>query len=173
MSTMKKMVQVIACFSLCFLQGYGEEHCNPADVTTVKSQKSDTGKEKEEKASLGAFEKLHWETDMDVAFERAKKERKNVMVMIEEADCKWCMKMKKGALSDPKVQDRLQSYILLKVKRSDKKTADRIEDFTGAIPSFYFMQPDQEMIESVIGYFITEDFAGYLDELAEDNKGYE
>lgn len=173
MSTMKKMVQLIACFSLCLLQGYGEEHCKPADLTAVKGQKSDTGKEKKEKASLGAFEKLHWETDMDEAFERAKNERKNVMVMIEEADCKWCIKMKKGALSDPKVQERLQSYVLLKVKRSDKETSKRIEAFTGAIPSFYFMQPDQEMIEYVIGYFMTEDFAGYLDELAEDNEGYQ
>ena len=67
------------------------------------------------------------------------------------------------------VQDKLQSYILLKVQRSDKKTAKRIEDFTGAIPSFYFMQPDQELFESVVGYFVTEDFLGYLNEIEEDN----
>ena len=65
-------------------------------------------------------------------------------------------------MSDPKVQDKLQSYILLKVQRSDKKNANRIEDFTGAIPSFYFMQPDQEVFESVVGYFATEDFLDFL-----------
>ena len=169
MLTMKKIVQIIACFSLCSLQGYGEDQTNISKVAAVKSQEGDTNKEKEEKESLGAFEALHWETDMDDAFERAENEHKNVMVMIEETHCKWCKKMKQGALSDPKVQDRLQSYILLKVKRSDKKTAKRIRDFTGAIPSFYFMQPDKEMIDSVIGYYVTEDFAGYLDELAEEN----
>lgn len=170
---MKKMMQLIACFSLFVLQGYAGETATSSKATILIGQTDEPIREKEEKESLGAFKKLRWETDMDEAFERAKNERKNVMVMIEEADCKWCMKMKNGALSDPKVQERLQSYILLKVKRSDKKTSSRIEAFTGAIPSFYFMQPDQEMIESVIGYFITEDFAGYLDELAEENEGFQ
>lgn len=165
MLTMKKMMQIFACFSLCFLQGYGEDKANISKVTAVKSEPTQKNEENE---SLGAFENLHWETDMDYAFERAKKEHKNVMVMIEDTHCKWCTKMKKGALSDPKVQNKLQSYILLKVQRSDKETAKRIETFTGVIPSFYFMQPDKEMTDSIIGYFMTEDFAGYLDEIAEE-----
>lgn len=88
--------------------------------------------------------------------------------MVEDRRCKWCKNMKMGALSDPNVQDKLQSYILLKVQRSDKKTAGRIEDFTGAIPSFYFMEPDQELFESVVGYFATEDFLRFLTEIEED-----
>ena len=103
--------------------------------------------------TLGAFDKLNWETDMDHAFERAKKEHKNVMIMVEDPRCKWCTKMKKGALSDQSVQDKLQSYILLKVQRSDKKTSKLIKEFAGASPSFYFMQPDEEGFESVVGYF--------------------
>ncbi|NNJ44563.1 MAG: hypothetical protein HKP62_00960 [Sulfurovum sp.] len=55
------------------------------------------------------------------------------------------------------------------MQRSDKKTADRIKDFTGAIPSFYFMQPDQEVFESVVGYFMTEDFLGFLNEIEEED----
>lgn len=165
MLIMQKMVQIIAFFSLLLLQGHGEEKTQVSKVTTVHNQKDHTIQESEEKESLGACEKLHWETDMDYAFERAKKEHKNVMVMVEDTHCKWCTKMKKGALSDQKVQDKLQSYILLKVQRSDKKTAKRIVDFTGAIPSFYLMQPDQEILESVIGYFLTEDFLGYLNDI--------
>ena len=75
-----------------------------------------------------------------------------------------------GALSDPNVQHKLQSYILLKVQRSDKKTASRIEDFTGAIPSFYFMQPNQEVFESIIGYFATEDFLSFLNEIEDEEN---
>jgi len=169
MLTMKKMMQIIAYFSLCVFQGYGEEMTEPFKATKVQSQADETIQKKEDNGSLGAFEKLYWETDMDYAFERAKKEHKNVMVMVEDTHCKWCIKMKKGALSDPQVQEKLRSYILLKVQRSDRKTAKRIEDFTGAIPSFYFIEPDQEIIESVIGYFMTEDFAGFLDEIEEEN----
>jgi len=165
---MKKMMHILACSSLLLFQSHGKEQIKVSKVNAITSQTGSATQDKEENASLGAFEALHWETDMDDAFARAQKEHKDVMVMVEEKHCKWCKKMKKGALSDREVQDKLQSYILLKVKRSDKKTAKRIEAFTGAIPSFYFMQPDKEMIDSVIGYFVTEDFVGYLDEIAEE-----
>ena len=167
---MRKIISSIMVFSLFLFTGCGEEKTKPVKVSTSKSQKHETIQSMQKKEeTLGAFEKLIWETDMDHAFERAKKENKNVMVMVEDPRCKWCTKMKKGALSDQNVQDKLQSYILLKVQRSDKKTAKRIKDFTGAIPSFYFMQPDQELFESVVGYFVTEDFLGYLNDIEEEN----
>ncbi len=170
MLNMRKIISVIVVFSLFLSTGCAEEKTKPVKVSISKSQKHETIQSMQKKEeTLGAFEKLIWETDMDHAFARAKKENKNVMIMVEDPRCKWCTKMKKGALSDPNVQDKLQSYILLKVQRSDKKTAKRIEDFTGAIPSFYFMQPDQELFESVVGYFVTEDFLGYLNEIEEDN----
>ena len=167
---MKMIMPGIVFIGLLFLPACGEETTKESKVSTLKSQKHETiqNMQKKEK-TLEAFDKLIWETDMDHAFERAKKENKNVMVMVEDPRCKWCTKMKKGALSDQNVQNKLQSYILLKVQRSDKDTAKRIVDFTGAIPSFYFMQPDQEVLESVIGYFVTEDFLGYLNEIEADN----
>ena len=170
----KGIIIGIASIGLLFSPVCGMETTKAAKGTTLKSQKDETIQKMEKKEeTLGAFEKLSWETDMDHAFERAKKEHKNVMIMVEEARCKWCKNIKKGALSDPNVQDKLQSYILLRVKRSDKKTAGRIEDFTGAIPSFYFMQPDQELFESVVGYFATEDFLSFLNEIEEENEVFE
>ena len=154
---------------LFFFPAYAEETTKAVNVSTLKSQQHETIQNMQKKEeTLAAFEELSWETDMDHAFERAQKEQKNVMIMVEDRRCKWCKNMKMGALSDPNVQDKLQSYILLKVQRSDKKTAGRIEDFTGAIPSFYFMEPDQELFESVVGYFATEDFLRFLTEIEED-----
>lgn len=157
---MKIFVSGIIGLSLIWLSAYAEEAKKPVKIITFKSQKHET---------LGAFEKLIWETDMDHAFELAKRENKNVMIMVEDRHCKWCKNIKVGALSDPRVQKKLKSYILLKVQRSDKKTAERIVDFSGAIPSFYFMEPNQELIESVVGYYFTEDFLGYLNDIEEDN----
>lgn len=166
----KGIITGIACIGLLFSPACGEETTKAAKVSPLKSQKHETIQNLQKKdETLSAFEKLSWETDMDHAFERAKKEHKNVMIMVEDRRCKWCKNIKIGALSDPNVQEKLQSYILLKVQRSDKKTADRIEDFTGAIPSFYFMQPDQEVFESVVGYFATEDFLSFLTEIEEEN----
>jgi len=167
---MRIAVSSIVFLCLFLLQGCGEEKLKPSQVNTLKSQKGEMAQETQKKEeTLKTFDKLNWETDMDHAFERAKKEHKNVMILVEEIRCKWCMKMKKGALSDKNVQDKLQSYVLLKVKRSEKDTIKRIEDFNGAIPSFHFMQPDKEVLDTVVGYFATEDFLGYLNELEEDN----
>ena len=164
------IMSAIVFICLLLLPACAEETTKQSKVSTLKSQKHETIQSMQKKdETLGAFEKLIWETDMDYAFERAQKEHKNVMIMVEDRRCKWCKNMKIGALSDPNVQEKLQSYILLKVQRSDKKTAKRIKDFTGAIPSFYFMDPDQEVFESVVGYFVTEDFLGYLNDLEEDN----
>lgn len=164
------IMSAIVFIGLLLLPACAEETTKQSKVSTLKSQKHETIQSMQKKdETLGAFEKLIWETDMDHAFERAQKEHKNVMIMVEDRRCKWCKNMKIGALSDPNVQEKLQSYILLKVQRSDKKTAKRIKDFTGAIPSFYFMDPDQEVFESVVGYFVTEDFLGYLNDLEEDN----
>lgn len=116
-----------------------------------------------------AYMKLKWETNFDVAFERAKKEHKFVMVMVEEPTCRWCVKMKKSTLSDPKVGEKLQKYVLLRVKRSDKKSIDRLEGFTSAIPSFHFMTTNKETIETIIGYFESKDFLDYLIEIEKEN----
>ena len=170
MLNIKEIIIGIVCTGLLFSAVCGEETTHAAKVSTLKSQKHETIQNMQKKEeTLGAFENLSWETDMDHAFERAKKEHKNVMIMVEDRRCKWCKNIKIGALSDTNVQDKLQFYILLKVQRSDKKTADRIEDFTGAIPSFYFMQPDEEVFESVVGYFATEDFLSFLTEIEEEN----
>ncbi len=167
---MRIIIPSIVFFCLLLLQGCGETTSEPSKVNTLKSQKDEITQETQKKEeTLKAFDKLNWETDMDHAFERAKNEHKNVMIMVEDIRCKWCIKMKKGALSDKKVQDKLQSYVLLKVQRSDTNTVKRISDFTGAIPSFHFMQADKEVLETVIGYFVTEDFLGYLNEIEEEN----
>lgn len=160
---MRKVISGILFFCLFLVEGYADEKSKPSNINTL------TPKTQKIEETLDAFDKLNWETDLDLAFSRAKKEHKNVMVMIECVTCTWCIKMKKGALSDPRVQDKLQSYILLKVQRSDKNSTKYLPDFTGAIPSFYFMQPDKEIMETVIGYFLTEDFLGYLNDIDEEN----
>ena len=166
---MRIIVSTLIFFVLLSVNANAEESSKTEKISPLKSQKHETIQTLQKKdLTLDAFEKLIWETDMDLAFQRAKKENKNVMIMVEDTRCKWCKNMKVGALSDPKVQAKLQPYILLKVQRSDKDTSKRITEFTGAIPSFYFMEPDQELYESVVGYFATEDFLQFLIEIEED-----
>ncbi len=157
---MKIIIQVLMFFCLFVLQAYTAQGLVPFQTIIPENQKKET---------RVAYSKLKWEADMDYAFQRARNEHKNVMIMVEEPGCKWCVKMKKGALSDQNVQNMLDAYVLIKVQRSDKSKVEQIEDFDGAIPSFHFMQPDKERIETVIGYFETEDFLSYLCDIETDN----
>lgn len=167
---MKTVITLLISSFLLFVDASAQENSKTEKVSASKSQKHETIQSLQKKEEpLSAFEKLIWETDMDIAFERAKREHRDVLIMVEDTRCKWCKNMKKGALSDPKVQEKLQSYILLKVQRSDKATSKRITEFTGAIPSFYFMESNQELYESIVGYFTTEDFLQFLIEIEQDN----
>lgn len=145
--------------SLC----YGEvkvQGTNEALKRPVPTLKEETG--------LEAFNALDWQTDLSKAFELANSEQKNVIVMVEDTHCKWCIKMKKGALSETQVQEILKRYILVKVLRSNKSEVSQLNGFDGTIPNFYFMTKDKEIVENIVGYFTADDFLGYIKEIEED-----
>ena len=112
---------------------------------------------------------LKWQNDVKSAFELAKKEQKIVMVMVEDVRCRWCVKMKEGALSDGKVQKNLQKYILLKIDRSDNENMESLPGLRGPIPSFHFFTAKKRFIDKIAGYYETEDFLGYIEEIEEDS----
>lgn len=117
---------------------------------------------------LETFNKLDWKYGLTEAFEQAKNEQKNVIVMVEDSKCKWCIKMKKGALSDVRVQELLKEYVLVKVLRSNKSESSQLKGFDGTIPSLFFMTKDKEIEDNIVGYFKACDFLGYMQEIQAD-----
>jgi len=111
---------------------------------------------------------LVWHTEIQSALVLAKKEHKNVMVMVGEDTCHWCVKMKKETLAKSCVLKKLQNYALVSVKRSDKNAIKNLEGFDGIIPSFFFMKANEEPIDSIVGYFKADDFIRYIEELEEE-----
>ncbi|MEA3433668.1 MAG: DUF255 domain-containing protein [Campylobacterota bacterium] len=111
---------------------------------------------------------LTWQEDVKTAFQLAQKEQKSVMVMVEDERCRWCIKMKEGALSDSRVQKNLQYYVLLKIDRSDNESMESLPGLRGPIPSFHFFTAQKRSIDKIAGYYETEDFLGYIKEIAED-----
>ena len=112
---------------------------------------------------------LVWQNDIKVAFKLAQEEQKNVMVMVEDVRCRWCIKMKEGALSNTEVQKNLQKYILLKIDRGDNDSMESLPGLRGPIPSFHFFTAQKKFIDNVAGYYETEDFLGYIKEISEDS----
>jgi len=118
--------------------------------------------------SNGTYKALQWMNDVHTAFEKAREQQKNLMVMAEDPHCRWCVKMEEEALSDERVQKYLREYILLKIERSDNKSMESLPGLRGPIPSFHFFTADKKFIDKVAGYYKTEDFLDYIKEIAED-----
>ncbi len=109
-------------------------------------------------------EEIDWVKDINSAFVYAQKEQKVVMVLVEDKNCRWCKKMKHRTLADESVQKKLKSYILVKVMREDTDAVEDLPIIEG-VPSIFFMTPQKEAIESVIGYFNIEDFLSYISDV--------
>ena len=105
-----------------------------------------------------------WLKDISSAFEMAKKDQKAVMVFVEGENCRWCKKMKHRTLGDENVQKKLKSYITVKVMREDENAIKDLPIING-VPSIFFMTPEKEIIESVVGYFNVEDFLSYISDV--------
>jgi len=108
---------------------------------------------------------LVWHSNIKESFLLAKEQDKNVIVMVGEDDCRWCVKMKKHTLTDERIQDHMQKYILVSIKRSDKDAISHVPEFDGNIPSFFFMDANKEVMEPVVGYFKSDDFLDYIKEI--------
>ncbi len=109
-------------------------------------------------------EEIIWVKDINTAFEMAKKEQKTVMVLVEGENCRWCKKMKHRTLGDETVQKKLKSYISVKVMRENEEDIKDLPMIHG-VPSIFFMSPQKEVIESVVGYFNVEDFLSYISDV--------
>jgi len=103
-----------------------------------------------------------WQKDITAAFEKAQKENKVVMVMVEGEHCKWCEKMKLRTLSEESVSERLEPYIMVKVMREDAEAVKDLPAING-VPTIFFLKADKKMLETVVGYYNIIDFAGFID----------
>ena len=112
---------------------------------------------------------LEWVKDIDTALTVAKKEHKNIMVLVEGAHCSWCKKMKHRTLSDATVEKRLKKFVVLKVMRENGAAMSMLPPVRG-VPTIFFMKENKAIIEDVIGYFDVPTFISYLDDVEKKAK---
>ncbi|MBU1667737.1 thioredoxin family protein [bacterium] len=133
--------------------------------TACSDEKSSTDLSKTSVEKKETYD-IPWVKDLPTAFELAKKEKKNVMVMAVSEGCRWCDKMKAKTLSNEKVAKKLQEYILVQADRETPSQRDQLPEFKH-VPIIFFMKPNREVIDNLRGYFEAEDFLEYLNELEE------
>ncbi len=104
---------------------------------------------------------VEWVKDIETAFTLAKKEHKNIMVLVEGENCRWCKKMKYRTLSDETVEKRLEKFVTVKVMREDPSAMSVLPQIKG-VPTIFFMNENKAVLEEVVGYFNVEDFISYI-----------
>ena len=112
---------------------------------------------------------LEWVKDIDTALKIAKKEHKNIMVLVEGENCRWCKKMKHRTLSDESVEKRLKKFVVVKVMREDGNAMSVLPPIQG-VPTVFFIKENKAVLEDVVGYFNAEDFLSYIDDVEKKVK---
>jgi len=112
---------------------------------------------------------LEWMKELNSAFALAKKEQKNVMVLVEGENCRWCKKLKYRTLQDEAVEKRLEKFVVVKVMREDPSAMSQLPNVKG-VPTTFFMKPNKDVVEEVLGFFNVEDFISYINDVERKTK---
>jgi len=114
---------------------------------------------------------LEWVKDLDTAFTLAKKEHKDVMVLVEGETCRWCKKFKHRTLTDETIEKRLEKFILVKVMREDASVMSILPPVEG-VPTVFFMTENRVLLKDILGYRNVRKFTLCIDSV-ENRTTYE
>ncbi len=107
---------------------------------------------------------VEWSKDLETAFATAKKEHKNIMVLVEGENCRWCKKLKHRTLADEAVEKRLEKFVTVKVMREDAFAMSALPEVKG-VPTIFFMNEDKVISDEILGYVDVEDMIYYINDI--------
>ncbi|EIF50199.1 thioredoxin family protein [Sulfurovum sp. AR] len=107
---------------------------------------------------------VEWSKDLETAFATAKKEHKNIMVLVEGENCRWCKKLKHRTLADEAVEKRLEKFVTVKVMREDAFSMSELPEVKG-VPTIFFMNEDKVISDEILGYVDVEDMIYYINDI--------
>lgn len=107
---------------------------------------------------------VEWSKDLETAFTLAKKEHKNIMVLVEGENCRWCKKLKHRTLTDEEVEKRLEKFVTVKVMREDPSAMSVLPEVKG-VPTIFFMNEDKVISDEILGYVDVEDLIIYINDI--------
>lgn len=119
-------------------------------------------------AGRALAQEIHWETWSPAVFERAKREKRYVVLELEAVWCHWCHVMEETTYKDKRVLDRLNKhYIMVKVDQDARPDlSHRYEEY--GWPATIFFAPDGTEIVCKSGYMPPDDMIMLLDTIVAD-----
>lgn len=112
---------------------------------------------------------LGWSDDYEQSLEVAKKENKNLYVLITSSGCPWCKKFENTTLQDEEILKMLsEKYVLVLVNRD----IDDIPSWMNArsTPRHYFVTAKGKEIFTFPGYWDSLDFKSFLGDVEKEYK---
>ena len=115
---------------------------------------------------------LDWMSSYDDAVSKARAEHKNLIVFIESSSCPYCHKFRADVLDTKDVIASLEQFVPLKL---DINSPDTKKHFPKAVvtPTTYFITPDNQNLETIVGYLNEEFFYWRLDSAETEAKKYQ
>ncbi|RXJ67347.1 hypothetical protein CRV08_10490 [Halarcobacter ebronensis] len=111
------------------------------------------------------IKKMSYETEYEKALNKAKKENKNVMMVVSQQSCPWCRKMEKQTLQKEPIDKLIKkSFIPLLVDKDSNSFPKKFE--AKLFPTTIFIDTRKETeITKVLGYKDKNEFKAILEEL--------
>ncbi len=107
---------------------------------------------------------LDWPSDYEEALKQAKVQNKHVYMLITAQGCRWCRKFEATTLQDKATLELLnKKYVLLHVDKDLDFFPKKFD--TKRVPKHYFITEKGEEIYSFLGYWNSEDFTSFLDDV--------
>jgi len=104
--------------------------------------------------AMEAAKKLGVENNYAIAIDKAKNEKKMLVMVIVKENCRWCEKLINKTFSEETVKKKLENYITVIVDKDAKFPSIFTEDFFPSI--FYIDYSTQKSVYSNIGYVGTK-----------------
>lgn len=104
----------------------------------------------------------NYETDYKAAMKRAKKEHKDVMLVLVTNNCSWCKKLEKETLSDKYVKKEVKrQYIPLILNRQEHKFPEKFH--SSFVPAIHFINyKNDDYFVTQLGFRNKNDFLEYI-----------
>ena len=119
---------------------------------------------------------VQWETKLDAALQRAKREHKLVFMDVSTGWCGWCVKLKRDTFPAPEAQAALARMVSLTIEtqlKDGSPTADKgieraynVEGF----PALFVLDADGKVVSQHSGYLPPKEFAAWLTQVVQSRK---
>ena len=110
---------------------------------------------------------MNYEVDYKTALEKAKKENKNIMMVISQTTCPWCRKLERQTLKKENINSLVkENFIALSIDKDIINYPKKYE--AKVVPTIFFVNAkDETIIKKVLGYKNKKDFQKILEKTIE------